>query len=91
MVSLKVGYHHETKLTKYYDIYFMVLACCATGTVNVQVLEGKNMQSCLNGFTRLFCATTVPKIILTNAEGGLLKNLKYEVIDLINLSGTLMR
>ena len=64
----------ETKMTKYYDVYFMVLTCCATGTVNVQVLEGKSMQSCLNGFTRFFCETAVPKIILTDTEGGLLKS-----------------
>ena len=76
---------------KFYDVYFMVLPCCATGTVNVQILEGKNTQSCLDGFTRFFCEAAVPKIILTDAEGGLLKSLKDGVIDLVNLSGTLMK
>ena len=88
---LKAGYHRKTKLTKYYNIYFMVLACCAKGTVNVQVLEGKNTQSCMDGFTRFFCEAAVPKIILTDAEGGLLKSLKDGVIDLVYLSGTLMK
>ena len=69
----------------------MVLACCATGMVNVQVLEGKNTHSCLDGLTRFFCETAVPKIILTDAKGGLLKSLKDGVIDLVNLSGTLMK
>ena len=36
---LKARYHHETKVAKYYNVYFMVLACCATGTVNVQILK----------------------------------------------------
>ena len=87
---MKAGYHRETRITKQYDVYFMVLACCATGTVNVQLMEGKNTQSCLEAFNRFFCETAVPKIILTDAEGGLLKSLKEGSIDIVNLSGTLM-
>ena len=39
---LKARYNRETKLTKYHDVYFMVLPCCPTRTVNVQLLEGEN-------------------------------------------------
>ena len=39
---MKAGYHRETRVTKQYDVYFIVLACCAAGTVNVQLMEGKN-------------------------------------------------
>ena len=77
---IKAGYHRETRITKQYNCYFMVLACCSTGTVNVQLMEGKDTQSCIEAFNRFFCETAVLKIILTDAEGGLL----------IDLSGTLM-
>ena len=87
---IKPGYHRETRITKQYNCYFMVLACCSTGTVNVQLMEGKDTQSCIEAFNRFFCETAVPKIILTDAEGGLLKSLKEGLIDLVDLSGTLM-
>ena len=53
-------------------------------------LEGKKTQSCIKAFNRFFYETAVPKIVLTDAEGGLLKSLKEGLIDLVNLSGTLM-
>ena len=68
--TMKAGYHRETRVTKYYDVYFMVLACCATGTVNVQLMEGKNTQSCLKAFTRFFWETAVPKISLLTQKVG---------------------
>ena len=85
------GYHRETRSvhSKPYDGYFMVFACCSTGTVNVQFIEGKNTESCLSGFNRFFNETSVPKIILTDAEGGLLKSLKEGEIDIQDLQGTL--
>ena len=72
------GHHHELRSahSKHYDGYFMVLACASTGTVNVQFLEGKSTASCVSGFNCFFSKATVPKIILTDAEGGLLKSLK---------------
>ena len=87
------GYEKETRSSfkKPYNMYYMVFVCCATGTVNMQVLEGKNTQACLDGFSGFFCDATVPKIILCDAEGGLMKCLKEGVISLRDLSGNLMK
>ena len=87
------GHHQELRAahSKHYDGYFMVLACASTGTVNVQFLEGKSTASCVSGFNRFFCETTVPKIILTDAEGGLLKGLKEGEVDLVDMQGTLSK
>ena len=72
------GHHREMRAahSKHYNGYFMVLACASTGTVNVQFLEGKSMASCILGFNWFLSEATVPKIILTDAEGGFLKRLK---------------
>ena len=69
----------------------MVLACASTGTINVQFLEGKSRASCISGFNRFFSETTVPKIILTDAEGGLLKSLKEGEVDLVDMQGVLSK
>ena len=69
----------------------MVIACASTGTVNVQFLEGKSTASCISGFNRFFSETTVPKIILTDAEGGLLKSLKEGEVDLVDMQGRLSK
>ena len=74
---------------KSYNIYIMVFVCAATGTVNCQVIEGKSAEYCMDGFNRFFCETTVPKIVYTDAEGGLLKALKEGEVDLINMAGNL--
>ena len=65
------GYSKETRSShkKLYDNYFMINVCCATSTVNLQVLEGKNTDAYLDGFSRFFNETTVPKIILCDREG----------------------
>ena len=69
----------------------MVFACCATGTVNVQVIEGRLTGFCLDGMNRFFCETTVPKFMFTDEEGGLVKSLKYGKVDIVDMSGTLSR
>ena len=69
----------------------MVLACASMGTVNVQFIKGKSMASCVSGFNQFFSETTVPKIILTDAEGGLLKSLKEGEIDLVDMQGRLSK
>ena len=63
----------------------MVFAYSSTRTVNEQFIEGKSTESCLSGFNSFFSETTVNKMILTDAEGGLLKSLKEGEIDLINI------
>ena len=85
------GYEKVTRSTsdKPHLIYVMVLACCATGTVNCQVIEGKDTGYCLDGFNRFFCETTVPKIIFTDEEGGLVKALKEARVDIVDLAGNL--
>merc|ERR1719233_2650572 len=74
---------------KSYNVYIMVFVCAATGTVNCQVIEGKTAEYCMDGFTRFFCETTVPKIVFTDAEGGLLKALKEGEVDLMDMAGNL--
>lgn len=69
----------------------MVLSGASTGTVNVQVLECKSMASCVSGFNQFFSKSTVSKIILTDAEGGLLKSLNEGEIDLMDMQGRLSR
>ena len=69
----------------------MVFGCCATGTINCQVIEGKDTGFCLDGFNRFFCETTVPKIIYPDLEGGLVKALSAGEVDIVDLSGTLAR
>ena len=55
------GYEKVTRSTadKPHQIYILVFACCATDTVNCQVIEGKDTGFCLDGFNRFFCQTTV--------------------------------
>ena len=87
------GQHQELRTAhlKHYDGYFMVLSCASTGTVDVQFLEGKSTARCVLGFNQFFSETTVPKIILTDAEGGLLKSLNEGEVDLMDMQGRLSR
>ena len=91
--SFVPGYEKVTRSTadKPHEVYFMVFACGATGTVNVQVIEGKDTGFCLDGMNRFFSETTVPKFMFTDEEGGLVKSLKYGRVDIVDLSGTLSR
>ena len=43
------------------------------------------------GFNKFFSKTTVPKIILTNAEVGLLKSFDEGEVDLMDMQGILSR
>ena len=87
------GQHRKLRsaYSKNYDGYFMVLACASIGTVNVQFLEGKSTASCILDLNQFFSKTTVPKIILTDAEGGLLKSLNEGEVDLMDMQGRLSR
>ena len=87
------GYEKVTRgsNSKPYNFYFMIFACCTTGTVNCQVIEGKDTSHCLDGFNKFFCETTVPKIVYPDQEGGLIKALRDGEVDLVDLSGTLSR
>ena len=88
------GYEKVTRSVKHakpHEIYILVFACCATGTVNCQVIEGKDAGFCMDGMNRFFMETTVPKIIYSDEEGGLVKALTHGRVDLVDLSGTLSR
>ena len=69
----------------------MVFACCATGTVNCQIIEGRKTGYCLDGFNRLFSEIAVPKICYPDLEGGLIKALSEGEVDMVDLSGALSR
>ena len=86
----KLGVTRSTA-DKSYSIYVMVFVCVATGTVNTQVIEGKDTGFCLDGFNRFFCETTVPKIVYTDEEGGLVKALKEAEVEIIDLEGNLTK
>ena len=45
----------------------------------------------MDGFNRFFCETTVPKIIYPDLEGGLVKARSAREVDIVDLSGTLVR
>ena len=88
------GYEKVTRSTadrKAHEIYMLVFACAATGTVNVQVIEGKDAGFCLDGMNRFFMETAVPKIMYADEEGGLVKGLREAEVDLVDMSGTLSR
>ena len=91
--SFVPGYEKVTRSSesKPHDVYMMVCACAATGTVNCQVIEGRKTGFCLDGLNRFFSETTVPKIIFTDEEGGLLRGLGHGEVDVVDLAGVLSR
>merc|ERR1711867_7202 len=91
--SFVPGYEKITRSSesKPHEVYMMVCAYAATGTVNCQIIEGRKTGFCLDGFTRFFCETAVPKIIYTDEEGGLTRSLAHGEIDLVDLSGVFSR
>ena len=54
-------------------------------------VEGKDAGFCMDGMNRFFMETTVPKIIYSDEEGGLVKALTDGRVDLVDLAGTLSR
>ena len=78
-------------MDKPHQVYMMVFACCATGTVNCQIIEGRKTGHCLDGFNRFFCESAVPKFVYTDEEGGLMRSLEQGEINLQDLSGVLSK
>ena len=68
----------------------MVFVCCATGTTNIQVIEGKHTNACLEGITKFLCETTVPKVFLIDEDGGLVKSIKDREINYRDLQRRLI-
>ena len=85
------GYEKQTRRDKSYEVYFLVFSCVATGAVNVQLLEGKSTEFVLEGCSRFFNETSVPKIMYPDEDGALLRAFKRGEIDLEDLSGSLYR
>ena len=84
----RVGTTRNTK-TKAYDVHMLVFGCVATGTVNVQVIEKKNTEAVLDGFTRFFAEAIVPKVCYPDEDGALKEALRDGEICLQDLEGTL--
>ena len=76
---------------KSYEVHFLVFSCVATGAVNVQLLEGKSTEFVLEGCSRFFNETSVPKIMYPDEDGALCRAFSQGEIDLQDLSGNLFR
>ena len=85
------GYEKTTRRDKAYEVYFLVFSCAATGAVNVQLLEGKRTEFVLEGCSRFFNETSVPKIMYPDDDGPLVKAFTEGEIDVQDLSGTLFK
>ena len=77
------GYERSTRRDKDYNVYFLVFCCVATGAVNVQFV--------LEGCSRFFSETSVPKIIYPDEDGGLVKAFCEGEVAVEDLSGNLLR
>ena len=72
-------------------MYYLVFSCAATGAVNVQLLEGKSTEFVLEGCSRFFTETSVPKIMYPDDDGALVRAFTRGEIDVQDLSGSLFR
>ena len=71
------GYEKVTRAaTKEYKVWMMVMACVATGTVNVQLVEKEDTDGVMSGFNRFFCEATVPKIMYPDEGTQLVKSME---------------
>ena len=85
------GYERATRRDKSYEIHLLVFSCVATGAVNVQVLEGKSTEFVLEGCSRFFNETSVPKIMYPDEDGALVRAFSRGEINIQDLSGRLYR
>ena len=69
----------------------MVMGCVVTGAVNCQIIEKKDTNAVLDGLTRFFCETSVPKICYPDQDGALMKALNEGEINVLDLQGRLHR
>ena len=85
------GYERTTRRDKAYEVYFLVFCCVATGAVNVQLIEGKKTEFVLDGCSRFFSETSVPKIMYPDDDGALQKAFREGEIEIEDLSGRLFK
>ena len=87
------GYEKSTRSSdaKKYKAYFLIFVCAVTGMCNVQLVEGKDTSSILDGCSRFFCEATVPKVMLPDDDGAMLRAFTRGEISLSDISGNLYR
>ena len=85
------GYERMTRRDRPYDIYMLVFACIATGAVNIQVIEGKSTEFVLEGCSRFFAETSVPKILFPDDDGALTLAFSRGEINIRDLSANLYK
>ena len=85
------GQEKQTRRDKSYEAHFLVFSCVATGAVNVQLIEGKRTDFILDGCSRFFNETGVPKIMFPDDDGGLVRAFTRGEICLEDVSGNLYR
>ena len=57
-------------------VFVLVFACPVSRCVNLQVVETKSADGIIDGIIRLSCEVGVPKFILTDQDGGIMKGLE---------------
>ena len=87
------GYERSTRgaAAKKYKCYFLIFVCAVTGMCNVQLIEGKDTSSVLDGCNRFFCEATVPKVMLPDDDGAMLRAFTRGEICLSDIAGNLYR
>lgn len=85
------GYERSTQSSKPYNAHMMVMVCCATGSVNCQIVEGLDAGNILDDLNRFFAESCVPTVMFPDAAGGMVKALTRGEVDLGDLSGRLRR
>ena len=87
------GFERNTRsaAAKKYKAYFLIFVCAVTGMCNVQLIEGRDTPSVLDGCSRFFDETTVPKVMLPDADGALLKAFTRGEIALTDIAGNLYK
>lgn len=78
-----------TRNSKPYNIHMLVLGCCATGTINCQMIEGLDTGSILDGLNRFFSECCIPMILYPDEVGGFIKALNRGEVDIEDQSGGL--
>ena len=67
----------------------MIFVCAVTGMCNVQLVEGKDTSSVLDGYNRFFCETTIPKVMLIDDVEAMQRAFTRGEIMLSDISGNL--
>ena len=68
-----------------YKAWVLVLICPVTKLINLQVCEKSDASGIIDAFTRMFCESGVPKVILCDEGSASIKGLKNAEIDIRNL------